>query len=170
MWYAISTNCTNTTLISFYYIKASLQPSPVAARSKGVGLWPLACWECGFEFRRGHGCVSVCCVCCVLSGSGHCIGPITRPEKSYRVWFVWVWSWILDNEEAFAHWGLLRHIKKMSLQTSAFKDETTSMEKRSSSEDTDQEIPRISFPCLQVPATVTIMGQMNPIHDLASYF
>jgi hypothetical protein len=30
--------------------------------------WPLACWDCGFEFRRGHGCVSLVSV--VLSGWG----------------------------------------------------------------------------------------------------
>ena len=27
--------------------------------AKGVGLRPLACWECGFESRRGHGCLSL---------------------------------------------------------------------------------------------------------------
>ena len=32
--------------------------------------------------------MSVCCECCVLSGRGLCIGLITRPEKSYRVWCV----------------------------------------------------------------------------------
>jgi hypothetical protein len=32
--------------------------------------------------------VSVCCECCVLSGRGLCDGLITRPEESYRVWFV----------------------------------------------------------------------------------
>ena len=36
---------------------------------------------------------------------------ITRPEKSYRMWCVWAWSWILDNEKALAHWGLLSHGK-----------------------------------------------------------
>jgi hypothetical protein len=30
----------------------------------------------------------VSCECCVLSGSGLCDGPITRPEESYRVWCV----------------------------------------------------------------------------------
>jgi hypothetical protein len=31
---------------------------------------------------------------CLLSGRGLCDGPITRPEKSYRMWCVqWVWSW-----------------------------------------------------------------------------
>jgi hypothetical protein len=30
----------------------------------------------------------VCCECCVLSGRGLSVGPITRPEESYRVWCV----------------------------------------------------------------------------------
>jgi len=29
---------------------------PVVARSKA---WSLACWDCGFESHRGHGCLSV---------------------------------------------------------------------------------------------------------------
>jgi len=28
--------------------------------------------------------MSVCCEFCVLSGRGHCVGPITRLEKSSR--------------------------------------------------------------------------------------
>ena len=32
--------------------------------------------------------VDVSCDCCVLSGRGPCVGLITRPEKSYRVWWV----------------------------------------------------------------------------------
>ena len=31
--------------------------------------------------------MSVSCECC-LSGSGPCVGPITRPEESYRLWCV----------------------------------------------------------------------------------
>jgi len=42
------------------------------------GVWPLACWDCGFESW-----MSVSCKCCVLLGRGLCDGPITRPEKSY---------------------------------------------------------------------------------------
>jgi len=38
---------------------------------------------------------SVCCECCVWSGRGLCVGPITRQEESYRVWCVWVWAWSL---------------------------------------------------------------------------
>ena len=29
--------------------------------------------------------ISVCCECCVLSGSGLCDGPIPRPEEPYHV-------------------------------------------------------------------------------------
>jgi hypothetical protein len=36
--------------------------------------------------------MSVCCECCVWSGRGLCVMSITRPEKSYRMWCVWVWS------------------------------------------------------------------------------
>jgi len=49
----------------------------VAARS--LGLWvhiPQGAW------------MSVSCECCVLSGRGLCIGLITHPEESYRVWCV----------------------------------------------------------------------------------
>jgi hypothetical protein len=34
----------------------------------------------------------VSCECCVLSVRGLCDWPITRPEESYRLWCVWVWS------------------------------------------------------------------------------
>ena len=34
---------------------------------ESVGLRPLACWDCGFESRRWHGCRSlVSVVCCSL--------------------------------------------------------------------------------------------------------
>jgi len=32
--------------------------------------------------------MSVSCERCVLSGRGMCIGLITSPEESYRLWFV----------------------------------------------------------------------------------
>jgi hypothetical protein len=57
-------------------------------------------------------CLSVSFECCVLSGTGLCVGLITRPGDSYRVWCVWMRSWSLDNEETLAHWGLLRHWKR----------------------------------------------------------
>jgi len=51
------------------------------------GLRPLACWDCGFEFHRRHGCI-VCCDCHVLAGRGLCDELITYPEESYRLWCV----------------------------------------------------------------------------------
>ena len=54
--------------------------------------------------------MGVClCECCLLSGRGPCGELIPRPEQSCEVWFVWVWSWNLANEEDLAHWGLLLH-------------------------------------------------------------
>ena len=41
--------------------------------------------------------ISIFCDCCVLSGRGLCVRLVTRPEESYRVWRVWVWSWSLEN-------------------------------------------------------------------------
>ena len=54
-------------------------------------------------------CTFVCCECCVLSGRGLCDGLITRPEESYRLWCVIVWSRNLKNDEAMARVGLQRH-------------------------------------------------------------
>jgi hypothetical protein len=47
----------------------------------------------GFWVRIPPGaCIFASCDCCVLSVRGLCVGLITCPEKSYRVWCVWVWS------------------------------------------------------------------------------
>jgi hypothetical protein len=48
-------------------------------------LQPLAFWDCGFESRHGHGCLSVSFECFVLSGGGLCDGPIPHPEESYQL-------------------------------------------------------------------------------------
>jgi len=42
------------------------------------------------------------CECCMLSGRSLCVGLVTRPEGSYRLWCVWVQSWSLENDEALA--------------------------------------------------------------------
>jgi hypothetical protein len=42
-----------------YCILNAKMPIRVAARSLGVGLRPLACWDCGFESRLWHGYLSV---------------------------------------------------------------------------------------------------------------
>ena len=49
-----------------------------------MGLRPLACWDCGFESRQGHGCLYVVSVvCCQVEVSA--TGLIIRPEESYRL-------------------------------------------------------------------------------------
>ena len=44
----------------------------------------LACWDCRFESRWGHGCLSFVNVLCYI-GRDLCDGLITCPGKSYRV-------------------------------------------------------------------------------------
>jgi hypothetical protein len=60
-------------------------------RSEIVRLW-LKAWLCGRSFGRiaGNptGGKSFSCECCVLSDRGLCVGLITRPEESYRLWCV----------------------------------------------------------------------------------
>jgi hypothetical protein len=67
------------------------------------------------------------------------------------------------------HWGCCAIEKITFFIHLQFKDVTNSVEKKLSSEDTHQEIFRIPLALLQDPATVTIIGHLNPIHDLASY-
>ena len=50
----------------------------------------------------------VCCECCVLSGRGLCDELITRPDESYRLWYVVVCDLettkiLVNEEEAKAH-------------------------------------------------------------------
>jgi hypothetical protein len=60
----------------------------------------------GLQVRiRPEAWLPVSCECCVLSGRGLCVGLITRPEESYQVWCVWVWSCSLFNGKALANRG-----------------------------------------------------------------
>ena len=68
----------------FQHASYDILPIPVAARSIGVGLRSLACWDCGFE-SRWLAWIFVCCECCVLSGRDFYDELITRPEESYRL-------------------------------------------------------------------------------------
>jgi hypothetical protein len=71
-------------------------------------VWPLCAGLIGLAgtvVSNPTGDMDVFSECCVLTDRGLCVGLITRPEESYQVWCVWVWSWSLDNEEALDHWG-----------------------------------------------------------------
>ena len=56
-------------------------------------------WICSFSFAGIAGSITVHGMnarlyeCRVLSGRGLCVGLNTRPEESYRMWCVCVWSW-----------------------------------------------------------------------------
>jgi len=81
----------------FYFVWLLSEVGPSVGRSQWSKAWvriPPGAW------------MSVSCECCVLSDIGLCVGLITHPEESYRVWCVRVWSWSLDNEETLAHLGL----------------------------------------------------------------
>jgi len=67
---------------SFFY-RRKLPANPSGSAVEGVILRPLACWDYGFESRRGHGCLSVVrVVCCQVQAS--LTGPICRPQVSYK--------------------------------------------------------------------------------------
>ena len=88
--------------------------------------WPRGL-RCGFAAARflglwvrfPPGSVDVCCECCVLSGRGLCVGPITRPEESYWLWCVWVWSGatvtIYSYSEQVEEVGLRKEERKKNL-------------------------------------------------------
>jgi hypothetical protein len=108
---------TSVWVLGLYGTHTFVLPIPVAARSKRGS---AAARLLGLPVRIPPGAsTSVSCDCCVMSGSGLCEGPITRPEKSYRVSCGWVWSRSLDNEEALAHQGLSSRGKKIVLHQRA---------------------------------------------------
>ena len=39
----------------------SFSADPSGRAVLDMGLRPFACWDCGYEFRQGHGCLSVVC-------------------------------------------------------------------------------------------------------------
>jgi hypothetical protein len=64
--------------------------------------------------------MSVSCECCVLSGRGLCVELVPRPEESYRVWCVWVWSWSLEKWGGQGPQGAVEPLeKKMVIQSGA---------------------------------------------------
>ena len=58
-----------------------------------VGLRPLACWDCGFEFRWGHGYWSFVNAVC-STGRDLCDGPIPRPNGDPPGVCLCPWVWL----------------------------------------------------------------------------
>jgi hypothetical protein len=72
------------TLTCNYSPYTQRQPSGCAVL--GVGLPALACWDCGFESRRRHGCLSLVSVVCrqvEVSASGRSV--VQRSPTECRV-------------------------------------------------------------------------------------
>ena len=70
----IKWNCLNKGMVRLLYLFIRIMISltdPGGRTVQYVGLRPLACWDCGFESRRGHGCLSVVNVVC-STGRGLC--------------------------------------------------------------------------------------------------
>ena len=65
----------------FVWHNYSRGAGPCGRAVLGVGLRPLACWECGFESHRGHGCLSLVIVvyCQVeVSATGGVLSTVVR--------------------------------------------------------------------------------------------
>ena len=64
----------------------------------GVGLRPHDCWDCGFEYRREHGCLSaVSIMCCLVEVS---VTSRSLVQRSPSHCGAWLWSRNPKNEEA----------------------------------------------------------------------
>ena len=71
-------------ILYFYLRIIKISAGPGGRAVWGVGLRPVACWDCGFESHR----MTLRYECCVLSVRDLCDALITRPEESYRLWCV----------------------------------------------------------------------------------
>jgi hypothetical protein len=96
------------------YLCRSQRPRGLSRRSAAARL--LRLWV---GIPPGHG-----CECCVMSGRGLCDELITRPEESYRLWSIFLWSRYLMNEEVLAHWGLLCQKKERNVCHALFKNDS----------------------------------------------
>jgi hypothetical protein len=76
-------------------------------------LRPLVYWDCGFESRLGHGCLSlVSVVCCQVEVSATSWSLVQRSPTDCGVSKVCVIMKPRRNEEAQAHIGLSSHRKQ----------------------------------------------------------
>ena len=72
-------------IITYIHITVNVYVTiPVAARCKA--LRPLNCWDRGFEFHRGHGCLSLVSVVCQVEDSASCWSLIQRSPTECGVY------------------------------------------------------------------------------------
>jgi hypothetical protein len=95
----------------FYFLNLTITPAagPSGHAIWGVGLWPLACWDRGFESLRGHECLSVVSVvCCQVQVSATSWTLVQRSPTDCAA-SLCVWSRNLKNEEAMTRVGSQRN-------------------------------------------------------------
>ena len=99
VWHWSWTENQNHCSVTFFFLSRSQWPRGLRRRIAAVHLLRL-------RVRIPPGAeMSVTFEFCVLWRRGLCDELITRPEESYRLRYIWVWSRNLVSEEALAHWG-----------------------------------------------------------------
>jgi len=93
--------------------RMSLQVMCRYQRSRGLrrGTASLACWDCGFEYHRDHGCLSLVNVLCFQVRSHRLT---TSPKESYSVYCVWVISKLreMGGDERVTGWSIVGRERK----------------------------------------------------------
>jgi hypothetical protein len=74
--------------------------NPLAARSKA---WVCGRSLAGIAVSNPAGAMDVYILWTLFLSGTDRGALITFPEESYRLWWVWVWLLILDNEEVLSH-------------------------------------------------------------------
>jgi hypothetical protein len=106
--------------VTHLLLEDRIKPIPVAAKSE---VWVCGCSLAGIAVSNpAWKMESLSCEWWVFLDRSLCVGLITRPEESYRVWSVRVCLWSLDNEVALAQWGLWRHKERRRRNITDFCD------------------------------------------------
>jgi hypothetical protein len=110
--------------VSSRYLHGITDPSGRAVYS--VGLRPACFLGLRVRFPLGAW-MFVCSECCVLSGGGLCVGPITHPEGSYRMGVsecdreasTMRWPWPTRNCRAIREKNYMEALRKTTNQSQA---------------------------------------------------
>ena len=111
--------------------------------------------------------MSVSCECCLLSGRGLCVGPITRWEESYRVWCV------LNVTAMRRQWGdsgplgLSSHGRGMGLHSAVLLEKLLSIVQAAKKFTASYRALRIHYLIHKVSHMFSIINQKNLIHNFA---
>ena len=87
-----------------------------------MGLRPLACWDCGFEFRLGHGCLSVVSVVfCQVEACGvqhnSTIRRITSQSTSGSISEYVEWHRLHTTQKVAYLYFLIHHLRNIAADT-----------------------------------------------------